>query len=538
MASRRLPPSTKHANSSGVKNTKGTASGKTAASGGKSALSGGVFLPSGGKTSAKPSTRSPRTVRPFPLPDQASLCAEQQAVIDLPAFRDYLICGQEGNGKTVSALYRAQKISEKCRDRIWLLVPDQKDMQALRASVRGNRDFDGVIIDTYASWLKEFYRAILKKKMPKTDTYGTERSDTDWGQVVRDSYAGVDAYKHIIIDDAHDFPKGLVKAIGMAACYVTCFIDPDKRGETTVTEALSGLLIEAPRTLRGDFRNSPYGVASDPDGGAGTIPGDSDVIELLEGTLSRGLSLKTNRKLYLLVADLLSKLYIRESAYENAINYLMDIDDSTDDVPDSIHLSYLYAQIMTDNIYRFAAEPVLLFQRLDRISAVSFAERAELYRTFLKRLSDLSRKNPDLDLNLEKFRKNSEKYTGLVLSSKEPQKTADSTGRKDPDGFVFDETDGPKLAKILSENPCSPEDKKRLKGLISDYYYDEPLKKNIYRAIIEDDLAKDISGKKVIDAVQLMRYVMKLTGNRGIDRALSEKAILAWCEALSVKTEF
>lgn len=564
--SRNMPPSSKHipghapASSQGASFHAGVSSPGTGASrlfgGGPDPVNVQKGTAAVRRKAAKTAQSSSqgRNVRPFPLPPEDELSAEQTAVIELPFFKDYLIEGQEGSGKTVSAMYRAMKISEKSRELIYLLVPEHKDMLALRASVRGRHEFDGVVIDTFTSWLRDFYKLVLKKKVPKPDSFQQpSRSDTDWGQVVRDSYAGVDTYKHIIIDEAQDFPPELLKAIGMAACYVTCFIDPDKAakdGSTSVTDACAKLLIESPRTLRGDFRYAPYGTAGKTfPGAAGTVPGEREIIDLLEGAVSEGLSLRTNRQLYLLVADLLAKLYIRDKDYNAAINYLMDIDDSSPDVPDSIHLSYLYAQIMTENILRFAAEPVLLFRRLDRISAASFTERAEFYKVFLKRLAEVAAREPSAGQNLEKFRKQAEKYTGLPAGrgnrpgipaagakgapAAEPASGSSFAG---PDSGIFDENDGIRLKNALGadRSPDALSDKKRLKGLISDYYFDDPLKKNIYRAIIEDDLALEISEQTKIDATRLMRYVMKLSGSRGIDRRLSEAAILSWCEALSV----
>lgn len=490
-------------------------------------------------SSSRPRVQKAPKVTPFRLPEEADLTREELSVIDLPISKDYLIEGQAGSGKTVTALYRAKRISERSREPVIFLLPDHKDMLSLRAAVRGNREFDGVLIDTYTSWIKDFYKLVLKKKVPKTDAFGSERAETDWGQVARDSYSGVDTYQHIVIDGGEEFPPDLLKALSLAACYVTCFMDPDKaakKGRTSVAEACSRLLIEAPRTITGTPGSYFGGGAAAGVPADGSCPTEQDVIDLLESAVTDGLSLKNNRQLYLLVADMLAKLYIREGTYKEAINYLMDIVDSGADVPDSIRLSYLYAQIMTENIERFYKEPSYWFRRLDQIGPASYPERAELYRTFLLRLKEILKNDPGAVVNLDRFEKKEEKYTGLT-----PESARADAGTARPAAMiasslvpsdVFDETDGPRLRKMLSEHNPDLEDKKRIKGLISDYYFDEPLKKNIFRAIIEDDLAKEIAEQKSLDAVKIMRYVVKLSGSRGIDKKLSEAAILCWWEAL------
>lgn len=142
---------------------------------------------------------------------------------------------------------------------------------------------------------------------------------------------------------------------------------------------------------------------------------DDYVIDSILQALKTGINLSTDREKFLDAAQILSRLYIRRNDYIRAINYLMDLSDCMDPVPDWVNLYYVMAQILTDNIYRHAEDPVFLYRRLDSVSPDSYVQRAKVYQIFLKRLHDIEASGTNRTLNIDVFEGLKNKYIGNYL---------------------------------------------------------------------------------------------------------------------------
>lgn len=121
--------------------------------------------------------------------------------------------------------------------------------------------------------------------------------------------------------------------------------------------------------------------------GSGTVE-DSAVISSLDSAFSKGLNYHANSDLYLDAAQMMARLYMKYKRYDEAINFLMSIDELSENVLDWVHLYYALAQVMSNNITRIAQKPKFFFERLDKISEKSILKRNEVFLIFLQRIKD------------------------------------------------------------------------------------------------------------------------------------------------------
>ena len=92
----------------------------------------------------------------------------------------------------------------------------------------------------------------------------------------------------------------------------------------------------------------------------------------------------------------------------------------------------------------------------------------------------------------------------------------------------------PNLKRIVESHSDKFEDNQKLKGLVADLYAREPLKKNIYWALIEEDIISDLRKRTEIGNTTLSQYMSKLSKKRGINKKLAEKAVFEWCDAFGI----
>lgn len=121
--------------------------------------------------------------------------------------------------------------------------------------------------------------------------------------------------------------------------------------------------------------------------GPGTVD-DGTVINILDSAFSNGLNYKTNSVLYLDAAQMMARLYMKYKRYDEAINFLMSIDELSDSVLDWVHLYYALAQVMSSNIVRIAHKPKFFFERLDKVSEKSIVKRNEVFLTYIQRIKE------------------------------------------------------------------------------------------------------------------------------------------------------
>lgn len=197
----------------------------------------------------------------FNLPQWSLLSSEQEQIINFPVDKNYLVQGSPGTGKTVMALYRAARISQRDNIPVTILVYNRPLMLYMQSAISGNRDFRNINIMTYQSWVSDFYKKYLGTSAPKADDNTYEFL---WDEVLEDFSRVPNKISHVIIDEAQDFPIELVKGLNIVAKNITCFIDPNQAIEANKTDVIDELIelcIECPVTLTKNYRNTKDIVA-------------------------------------------------------------------------------------------------------------------------------------------------------------------------------------------------------------------------------------------------------------------------------------
>ena len=189
----------------------------------------------------------------FQLPSWGSLSSEQESIVNMPTSRDYVVQGSPGTGKTVMALYRAVRISQRDNCNVTILVYNRPLMMYMETATKSNSQFAKVKVNTWHSWLNDFFKSHFNISTPKVEAF-----EPDWSEVKSYCQRVPNVIPHIIIDEGQDFPIELVRCLKIVAKNITCFIDPNQaidEGKTEVVDILKGLFVECPKTLTINYRN-------------------------------------------------------------------------------------------------------------------------------------------------------------------------------------------------------------------------------------------------------------------------------------------
>ncbi len=138
----------------------------------------------------------------FKLPNYSSLNPQQVDMINLPTSRNFMIKGSPGTGKTVVAIYRAAQMRNK---KVLLLVYNRPLMLYLKSAIEDLR-IKNCEVNTYHSWIGNFYRSKFGRTAPKLDRY-----EPNWSVILSDCRNIAPVYDHIIVDEAQDFPIELLE---------------------------------------------------------------------------------------------------------------------------------------------------------------------------------------------------------------------------------------------------------------------------------------------------------------------------------------
>ncbi|MCD7818231.1 MAG: hypothetical protein LUH07_04180 [Lachnospiraceae bacterium] len=188
------------------------------------------------------------------------------------------------------------------------------------------------------------------------------------------------------------------------------------------------------------------------------IDTDEVVIKLINYEFNHGLNYSVNKEKYFYSAKMLSRLYLRRRDYECAINYLMDIDERSEDAPDWVNVYYLLSQIMTDNIYRIAQDPTFFYERLNSIGEESYKSRAEIYKVFIDRLRELEKAGTKRQLNIPSFEEKIPEYIGEYILVNQEYTEYDVTDQQEKEAEV-------KPVEKVCYEKLSEEEDERLQNL-------------------------------------------------------------------------
>lgn len=211
----------------------------------------------------------------FKLPKYSDLTDEQRVIVNLPLDKNHLVTGAPGTGKSVIAIYRASDMSNAGND-VLMLVYNRPLMLYIESAVE-SLDIDASV-NTWQSWISEFYREEFGCSYPQTDGAFTY----DW-PVIKKAFSRLGKkYDQIIVDEAQDVPLELIESLVLISKGVTCFMDPKqsiKDNYTDFDEVADVLGVRQAYSLWANFRN-PKGIYDfakvfNPDADADTVNEDA-----------------------------------------------------------------------------------------------------------------------------------------------------------------------------------------------------------------------------------------------------------------------
>lgn len=93
------------------------------------------------------------------------------------------------------------------------------------------------------------------------------------------------------------------------------------------------------------------------------------------------------------------------------------------------------------------------------------------------------------------------------------------------------------LARIIKDYPDVLSDRRKLQALLSDFFPENRLKRNILLMVYDDGIVGQLSELTRLDSLTLQRFVRSVGQGYGIQAQNAEAAILAWAGALGVAAD-
>ncbi|WP_217913075.1 AAA family ATPase [Miltoncostaea marina] len=149
---------------------------------------------------------------------------EQDRVNNLPLSGSHLVVGPPGTGKTVMALYRAQRL-HKLGSKVLVITHSRLLSQYTDAAIQ-ELGIDGVVT-TFHSWFSRFYRRKYGTAPPTVEPYVY-----DWPTVLTRVNADPPTdgeIPYLIIDEGQDVPKEFYVLARLLATNLTVFADENQR---------------------------------------------------------------------------------------------------------------------------------------------------------------------------------------------------------------------------------------------------------------------------------------------------------------------
>jgi DNA helicase IV len=157
------------------------------------------------------------------LPAYQDLSKEQDRINDLPLDGSHLVVGPPGTGKTVMALYRAQRLHKAGRP-VVLLTHNRLLMQYTDAAIK-ELSISGVV-QTFWSWFGTWHWKQFRTNLPQRAPYDLLWDDI-W-QSVNSNPPRPGDVPYLIIDEGQDIPKQFYTLARMFATNITVFADENQ----------------------------------------------------------------------------------------------------------------------------------------------------------------------------------------------------------------------------------------------------------------------------------------------------------------------
>lgn len=189
------------------------------------------------------------------LPSYQDLSREQDRINNLPLDGSHLVVGPPGTGKTVMALYRAQKLRQR-EEPVLLITHSRLLMQYTEQAVSA-LELRGVV-NTFHSWFAGFFNRRYGGEAPQTARYVY-----DWTAVfgrLEDDPPRKGELPYLIIDEGQDLPREFYVLAQLFSTNITVFADENQRIHThnsTIGDIRAyGRFGERTHTLTRNYRNT------------------------------------------------------------------------------------------------------------------------------------------------------------------------------------------------------------------------------------------------------------------------------------------
>lgn len=87
------------------------------------------------------------------------------------------------------------------------------------------------------------------------------------------------------------------------------------------------------------------------------------------------------------------------------------------------------------------------------------------------------------------------------------------------------------VSNMLLEHLDKIADKKKLKGLLRDYFCGKKKEINILIMLVENGMLDDMENETIIDFLFINRYVNGIVNNQGIDADMAREMAIVWCQS-------
>lgn len=87
------------------------------------------------------------------------------------------------------------------------------------------------------------------------------------------------------------------------------------------------------------------------------------------------------------------------------------------------------------------------------------------------------------------------------------------------------------VSNMLLEHSDKIADKKKLKGLLWDYFCSKKKEINILIVLVESGMLDDMENEAIIDCLFVNRYVNGIVSNQGIDADMAREMTIVWCQS-------
>lgn len=164
---------------------------------------------------------------------------EQVPIANLPLNKTYVITGGPGTGKTILALHRVARLKATLgeENRIIRFLVYNKTLRMYLERAVQEIQIPEADVSNWHSWFYNFYYTLTNRWVPETSRY-----QPDWNQIIPDLAKQNKVFDHLIIDEAQDFPHGLLTILNKLSKTSSIFADENQSIDDTQGSSIAEII--------------------------------------------------------------------------------------------------------------------------------------------------------------------------------------------------------------------------------------------------------------------------------------------------------